>query len=338
MRRAVFAALLILGAFATIAAGLAVWLVASFERPNLDGKAATVVVPRGAGVDDIAKLLEENRVIDDKLTFSFGVRVNRMGGRLKAGEYAFPAAASPRSIMEQIVAGRVVVHRLTVPEGLTSAQIVLLVGNAEALAGSVTRQPDDGELMPDTYHYVLGETRDALVARMRKAMREALDTAWAQRKGESLLRSPQQALVLASLVEAETGVADERALVAGVFHNRLRRGMRLQSDVTVAYGVAKQAGLPGNILNRPLSRADLDAPNPYNTYLNDGLPPAPVNNPGRGAILAAVNPAPTDALFFVADGTGGHTFSRTLDDHNRAVARLRQIERDRAKQAPTAAQ
>jgi UPF0755 protein len=338
MRRAVIAALLILGAFATIAAGLAVWLVASFERPNLEGKAATVIVPRGAGVDDIAKLLEENGVIDDKLPFSFGVRVNRMGGRLKAGEYAFPAATSPRSIMEQMVNGRVVVHRLTIPEGLTSAQIVLLVSNAEALTGSVTRQPDDGELMPDTYHYVYGESRDAVMARMQKAMREALDAAWAQRKGESLLQSPRQALILASLVEGETGVADERGLVAGVFHNRLRRGMKLQSDVTVAYGVAKQEGRPGNILNRPLSRADLDAPNPYNTYLNDGLPPAPINNPGRSAILAAINPAQTDALFFVADGKGGHSFSRTLDDHNRAVTRLRQIERDRAKQTPAAAQ
>lgn len=331
MRRALFAALLILGAFATVASGLAVWFYAAFERPNPAGQAATVVVPRGSGVDDIAELLMQAGVIDDKFAFALGVRFAGMGGRLRAGEYSFPAAASPRSLMEQMVAGRVVVHRLTIPEGLTTGQILALIGNAEALAGGVDRPPDEGELMPDTYHYVYGETREALVARMRKAMRETLDTLWAQRKPETLLLNPRQALILASIVEGETGVADERARVAGVFHNRLRRGMKLQSDVTVAYGVAKREGRPGNILNRPLSREDLATPDPYNTYTNEGLPPGPINNPGRDAIAAAIDPAPTDALYFVADGKGGHTFSRTLDEHNRAVSRLRQIERSRAR-------
>lgn len=331
MRRAAFAALLILGAFASIAAGLAVWLYAAFERPDPAGRAATIVVPRGTGVDDIAQLLVENRVIDDKLPFSLGVRVTGMAGRLRAGEYAFPAAASPRAIMEQIVAGRVVVHRLTIPEGLTVAQILRLVTEAEPLAGNVANPPDEGELMPDTYNFVRGETRDALIARMRKAMAETLDSQWARRKPESLLRSPRQALILASIVEGETGVADERAKVAGVFLNRLRRGMKLQSDVTVAYGVAKREGRPGTILNRPLTREDLNTPDPYNTYTNEGLPPGPINNPGRGAIAAVIEPAETDALYFVADGKGGHTFSRTLDEHNRAVARLRQIERERAR-------
>lgn len=338
MRRVAIAALLILGTFATVAAGLVVWFFASFERPNPAAQAATVIVPRGAGIDEIAHLLARNRVIDDPLVFSLGVRLNRNGGRLKAGEYAFPAAASPRLIMEQMVAGRVVIHRLTVPEGLTTAQILQLVKNAEALAGTVTRQPGEGELMPDTYHYVYGDTRDALISRMQKAMRETVESLWAQRKPDTFLQDPRQALILASLVEGETGVADERPQVAGVFVNRLRRGMRLQSDITVAYGVAKALGLPNNILNRPLSREDLATPNPYNTYVNDGLPPTPINNPGRSAIAAAINPAPTDALYFVADGTGGHTFSRTLDEHNRAVSRLRRIERERARQTPAAAQ
>lgn len=337
MRRAAFAALLILGAFATVAAGFAVWLYGSFQRPNPDAKAATIIVPRGASVDDIAELLAQNGVIEDKIVFALGVRLTDMGGRLRAGEYAFPAGVSPRAIMDQMVAGKVVVHRLTIPEGLTTGQILALVSNAEALAGSVTRQPGEGELMPDTYHYVYGETRDAMIARMQKAMREALDSLWAQRKPESLIQSPQQALVLASLVEGETGVADERPMVAGVFINRLRRNMKLQSDVTVAYGVAKREGRPGNVLNRPLSREDLATPDPYNTYANEGLPPGPINNPGRSAIAAAINPAETGALYFVADGTGGHTFSRTLDEHNRAVAKLRQIERDRARQTPAAA-
>jgi UPF0755 protein len=192
--------------------------------------------------------------------------------------------------------------------------------------------------MPDTYHYTYGEPRDVLIARMQKAMRETLNGLWAEHKPESVLKDARQALILASLVEGETGVAGERPMVAGVFVNRLRRGMKLQSDVTVAYGVAKREGLPGNVLNRPLSREDLAAPGPYNTYVNAGLPPGPINNPGRESIAAAVNPADTDALYFVADGTGGHTFSRTLEQHNRAVSRLRRIERERARQTPAAVQ
>lgn len=332
MRRVAFAALLILGAFATVAAGLAVWLYGSFQRPNPDAKAATIIVPRGAGVDEIAQLLADNGVIEDKIVFALGVRLTESGGRLRAGEYAFPAGASPRAIMDQMIAGKVVVHRLTIPEGLTTGQILVLIGNAEALNGSVMRQPGEGELMPDTYHYVYGETRDAMVARMQKAMREALDSLWAQRKPNALIQNPQQALILASLVEGETGVADERPMVAGVFVNRLKRNMKLQSDVTVAYGVAKREGRPGNVLGRPLSRDDLATADPYNTYASEGLPPGPINNPGRSAIAAAINPAETEALYFVADGTGGHTFSRTLDEHNRAVAKLRQIERARTKQ------
>lgn len=331
MRRFAFAALLILGTFATVAAGLAVWLYSSFQRPNPDAKAATILVPRGAGVDDIAQLLADNGVIEDKVVFAFGVRLTQSASRLRAGEYAFPAGTSPRAVMDQMIAGKVVVHRLTIPEGLTTGQILALIGNAEAMSGSITRQPGEGELMPDTYHYVYGETRDALIARMQKAMREALDSAWAQRKPNSLIQNPQQALILASLVEGETGVAGERPMVAGVFMNRLRRNMKLQSDVTVAYGVAKREGRPGNVLGRPLSRDDLATPDPYNSYANEGLPPGPINNPGRSAIAAALNPAETEALYFVADGTGGHTFSRTLDEHNRAVAKLRQIERARAK-------
>lgn len=337
MRRLVIAALLILGTLAALAAGFVAWVMVSFERANVDGPAATIIVPRGAGVDDIARLLAANGVIDHPLVFSIGARMHRAAGSLRAGEYAFPAATSPRLIMEMIIKGRVVVHRLTVPEGLTTDQILLLVSQAEALAGTVTRQAGEGELMPDTYHYVYGDNRDVLVARMQKAMRDALEQLWTQREDDSVVKSPEQALILASIVERETGIAEERPLVAGVFGNRLRRGMKLQSDVTVAYGVAKKEGRPGNVLARPLSREDLTTPTPYNTYVNDGLPPTPIANPGRASLAAVINPAKTDALFFVADGTGRHAFARTLDEHNRNVARLRQIERTRAKQTPAAA-
>lgn len=329
MRRIAVAALVVIGLLVAVGAGLALWLVRSFDEPDPLAQAATIVIPRGAGVDDIARLLADAKVITDPLVFRLGVRISSAAPRLRAGEYAFPAAASPRDIMEQIIAGKVVVRRLTIPEGLTTKAILQLVANAEAMTGSVTRTVGEGELMPDTYHYVYGDSRDGLVARMQKAMRDTLDTLWAQRTADTHVASPQQALVLASVVEGETGVADERALVAGVFVNRLKRGMKLQSDITVAYGVAKREGRANDVLNRPLSREDLTTPGPYNSYVNDGLPPTPINNPGRSAIAAAIKPAPTDALYFVADGTGGHTFSRTLEEHNRAVAKLRQIERAR---------
>jgi UPF0755 protein len=329
LRRVFVAALLLTGAIASVLAGFAVWLFAAFERPYADGPAVTLVVPRGAGLDDIGRLLEANHVIEDALPFAFGVRVGNDGRPLRAGEYAFPAAISPRAAMDLIISGKTVVYRLTVPEGLTTAQVLKLISDAEPLTGEIARKPEEGALLPETYNYSRGDTREGVAARMEKAMQGAVDAAWAARPADFALKSPRELAVLASIVEKETGVAEERPQVAAVFLNRLARGMKLQSDPTVAYGLAKREAKPGDWLDRALTRADLNAPSPFNSYLNDGLPPTPIANPGRAALMAVVKPASTDALYFVADGSGGHAFARTLDEHNRNVAKWRALSRSK---------
>lgn len=255
--------------------------------------------------------------------FRFGTALDGQARHLKAGEFAFAAAISAREAAAVIVSGRTVVRRLTLVEGQTTAQAVALLRAAEGLMGDVSVNPGEGELLPDTYFYSWGDSRERMLARQRRAMVDTLAELWPKRAPGLPLQTPQQALILASIVEKETGIAEERSLVAAVFLNRLKRGMRLQADPTVIYGLT-QGNAP---LDRPLSRADLAASHPWNTYVVEGLPPTPIANPGRAALAAVLNPAPSDALYFVADGTGRHVFARTLAEHNANVARLRQVER-----------
>jgi len=283
-----------------------------------------LVIARGTGLDTIAAQLDQAGIVAHRHSFTLAATL--AGGPIRAGEYAFPAGASLQEVVAILRSGRTVIRRLTVREGLTLAQVVALVTETEGLAGTIEPGTPEGSLLPETWHYSWGDARAAVLRRMREAMERFLAEAWAQRAPNLPLATAQEALVLASIVEKETGRAEERARVAGVFVNRLRRGMPLQSDPTVIYAVTRGAGP----LDRPLSRADLETESPFNTYRVRGLPPAPIANPGRDAIRAVMRPEAHDLLYFVSDGAGGHVFSRTLEEHNRAVARLRAIERERA--------
>ncbi|MFC7608407.1 endolytic transglycosylase MltG [Teichococcus aestuarii] len=249
--------------------------------------------------------------------------LTRDEGPLRAGEYLFPAQGSLREVVSVLRNARPVQRRLTLPEGLTARQMATLLEQAEGLTGEMP-VIDEGELLPETYAYSWGDTRAAVARRAGAAMREALERLWKDRAEGLPLASPREALVLASIVERETGMPEERGQVAGVFINRLKRNMPLQSDPTVAYAAAD-----GGVLDRPLSRADLERDHPFNTYRIRGLPPGPIASPGLESLRAVLNPQETDALYFVADGNGGHAFARTLEEHNRNVARWRAIERQR---------
>jgi UPF0755 protein len=299
--------------------GAVAWL--RLDGPGPLAGPVAVVIPKGAGGEGIARRLHDAGVIADPRLFRLAARILGRSKPLRAGEYEFPARTSAFAAIELLQSGRTVVRRLTVPEGLTVRQVMGLLIEAEGLDGPVTRTAGEGWLLPETYHYSWGDSRQGLVERMEAGMREALARAWGARGGPPVLKTPEEALTLASIVEKETGVAAERPRIAAVFLNRLKANMKLQSDPTVIYGLDRGAGN----FTRALVRADLEADTPYNTYTRAGLPPGPIANPGRAAIEAVLNPVASDELYFVADGSGGHAFAKTLDEHNRNVARWRRI-------------
>lgn len=284
---------------------------------------AVVVIPRG-GAEAIGVTLAEAGVVGHPMIFIAAVKLTEAAGPLKAGEYAFPAGASLTDVLKLLREGKTVVHRLTTPEGTTSQQVAALLNAEPALSGDIGDIPPDGALLPETYHFSRGDSRAALLERMRKSMAKVLADAWAARAEGLPFATPEQALVLASIIEKETGVAAERARVAGVFVNRLRLGMKLQSDPTTIYAITQGKAE----LGRALTRADLRVESPYNTYFADGLPPAPIANPGRAAIAAALNPEKHNLLYFVADGSGGHAFAATLAEHNKNVQRWREAKKE----------
>ncbi|BDG73881.1 endolytic transglycosylase MltG [Roseomonas fluvialis] len=294
----------------------------TYTAPGPLAEPTQVVIPRG-GTERIAGALLERGVIRDPRAFALAAWLTRGDGPLRAAEFAFPVGASLDEVLRILREARPVQRRLTIAEGLTAHQIRALLERTEGLTGEAPAFAE-GDILPETYAFEWGETRAAIIRRADAAMDRALTEAWAARAPDLPLASAREALVLASIVERETGKPEERARVAGVFVNRLRRGMPLQSDPTVAY--AATAGAP---MDRPISRADLDREHPFNTYRIRGLPPGPIASPGRAALQAVTRPEATDFLYFVADGTGGHAFSRTLEEHNRAVARWREIERQR---------
>ena len=264
-------------------------------------------------------MLVSEGVIDQPWVFVGGVFVLKAREDLKAGEYQFKAHASLRDVVATIVEGRVVTHQFTIPEGLTSEQIVARLLDDPVLVGNIKEVPREGSLLPDTYNFTRGVTREQMIQRMQQAQQRVLKEVWDRHSPDLPIKTPDQLVVLASLVEKETGKPEERTRVAAVFVNRLKQKMRLQSDPTIIYGLVGGKGT----LGRPIMKSEIDQPTPYNTYQIDGLPPGPIANPGRASLEAAANPARTRELYFVADGTGGHAFARDLraaSEERRAAA------------------
>ncbi|WP_234050246.1 MULTISPECIES: endolytic transglycosylase MltG [unclassified Xanthobacter] len=308
--------------FALLGGGLALWYgehAYNGEGPLTAEK--TVLIPRGSGVRDMAEMLEREGVIDNWLVFVLGQRMMRPDASMKAGEYLFKPGQSMASVVDAIASGKVLVHQVTIPEGLTSQQVVQRLMANDMLTGTPT-VPLEGTLLPETYRIHRGMSREELLKQMADAQQKLVKTLWEKRAPDLPVKSPQEMIVLASIVEKETGEPDERPKVAAVFINRLNKKMRLQSDPTIIYGLVGGKGS----LGRSITRADIVSPTAYNTYAVDGLPPGPIANPGREALAAVANPAQTKDLYFVADGTGGHAFAETLADHNKNVARWRAIE------------
>ena len=295
-----------------------------------------VLIPPRSGLMDIADLLTREGVIaEHRLIFIGGVLALNARSELKAGEYLFPKQASVRQVVETIADGKVVQHQITIPEGLTSEQIVARLLESDILSGNIKEVPREGSLLPDSYHFNRGFTREQMIQRMRQAQDRLLRELWERRNPDLPLKSPDQLIVLASIVEKETSKPEERTRIAAVFVNRLKQKMKLQTDPTVIYGLVFGKGS----LGRPLTRSDIAQPTPYNTYVIDGLPPGPIANPGRASIEAAASPARTKELYFAADGTGGHAFAETYEQHQKNVARLRVIEHEfRHESSPAEAQ
>lgn len=309
-----------------------------YAKMEFDGRgplthSAIVTIPKGEGVNAIASRLEREGIISDRrifvaATFYFGAQ-----SKLKAGDYAIDKAASMRDVLDTLVEGRAILYSVTIPEGFTSYQVVERLNAHPELTGEIKEIPPEGSLLPETYKFARNADRADIIRRMQDAQKQFIDKVWPTRADDLPIKTKEEAIILASIVEKETGRADERSRVAAVFLNRLRRGMRLASDPTIIYGLVGGKGS----LGRPILRSEINKKTPYNTYVIKGLPPTPIANPGRAAIEAVLRPSNTDDLYFVADGTGGHVFAASLAEHNRNVAQWRKIEKEiRKRQAEEA--
>lgn len=303
------------------------WAAYDFNRPGPLAAATSITIARGSSLMSIAHSLESAHAIDHGFVFVIGTRLYGAQAALKAGEYALSPGDSPRSIMEKIRKGDTIIRRVIVPEGLTSSDIVDLLKKNADLSGDIAAIPPEGSLLPGSYDYALRQDRQNILDAMKSSASDTLQKLWPARVADLPFTTPEEALTLASIVEKETGKAEERKRVAGVFINRLRQGIPLQSDPTVIYGITKGVPEKGGMgpLGRRLLTKDLQTDTPYNTYLHAGLPPGPVCNPGKDSLAAVLNPETHDFLYFVADGTGGHVFAQTLQEHEENVKTWRKI-------------
>ena len=298
------------------------WFLQAVAAPGPLQQPVTLIIAPGSGVSAMARQLAGANVVAEPLIMALEARRSGQERRLKPGEYRFDPGMSVGAVLDKLVKHDVVARFVTVPEGLVTAEIEKILEGAAGLTGDIKTHAADGDLLPETYRYEWGDRRSDIIDHMRMAREATVKALWDGRAADLPLNSPEEAVALASIVEKETGLAVERPHVASVFVNRLRRGMKLQSDPTVTYGLA-QAGAPEGAL----TTADLERPTAFNTYVIPGLPPSPICHPGRAALAAVLNPDASDDLYFVANGTGGHAFAATLDEHNRNVAHWRQIQR-----------
>ncbi len=281
----------------------------------------TAVLPRGSGFAKSLEILSDNKVISQPFLVKIAAYATGDALFVKAGEYAFPAGAAPRDVFRILAQGKVVKYKITIAEGLNVREITELLNANSVLEGAVPNNIEEGSLFPETYYFVRGDNRASIISRMQDKMEKTISELWEKREQNLPLSNKKQALTLASIVEKETGVASERPRIAGVFINRLRKNMPLQSDPTVVYGIEKETGSP---LNRPLVIPDLRIPTAHNTYIIPALPPTPIANPSRAAIEAVLHPLKTNELYFVATGSGGHNFATSLDEHNQNVKKYRE--------------
>ena len=314
---------------ATIAAFALVW----FGKSTFEGRgpletADTILIRPNTGVSEIAEQLERQNMISDARIFRLGLRAYGNDGKLRAGEYQVEAAASMHEIMDLLVSGRSILHSVTIPEGWTVAQAFKRIAEMEELDGDMPADiPSEGSIAADTIRFTRGMQRQEVINRLSADQKALVESIWERRAADLPIDDINEFVTLASIVEKETGRGDERSRVASVFLNRLEKGMRLQSDPTIIYGIFGGEGKPSD---RPIYRSDIDTPTPFNTYTIEGLPPGPIAIPGRASLEAVANPSKTEDLYFVADGSGGHAFATTLEEHNQNVARWRAIERQRA--------
>ena len=309
---------------ALLAIGAVAWLMMESRKPGPLAADKIVNIVREDDGGSIAEQLERAGVIDSATWFSLLTLLDGNRSVLKRGEYEFKAGVSMNEIETLLAAHRVVRHKITIPEGLTSEQIVQRVRDDDVLIGDIKEIPREGSLMPETYYFERGDTRQSLLTRMARAQGKIVDEIWKKRAPDLPIKSPGEMVTLASIVEKETGKADERPRVAGVFVNRLQKHMRLESDPTIVYGLVFGKGTLGH----SITKAEVNQATPYNTYIIDGLPPGPISNPGKAALEAVANPARSNDLYFVADGTGGHVFAESFEQHLKNVAHWRQIEKD----------
>lgn len=305
----------------------AVWVKYQIIKPGHTEDTKEFMVPPGSNGNDIAQKLATENIIDQPKIFYGMLRFIPI--TIKAGEYAIPARASIQDIFSILRTGKVIERNFTLAEGLTVKQAIALLKENPFLSGDITDMPKEGTLLPDTYNFIRGDTRDHLIKRMQDASRKFIDEIWAKREPGFMLLTPAQLVTLASIVEKETGVPEERARIAGLFFNRLRIGMPLQSDPTVVYALTDHLG---HMEGKRLYSKNLQIDSPYNSYKHVGLPPGPIANPGRDSLNAVLHPEKNDYLFFVADGTGGHVFAKDLKTHEENVQKWRKIRQDKGKQ------